>query len=599
MSGINVLQHDVFKIGTTKLKYHNWKLDNYTLEEARQCNEIVSLFEGEEFRLIGKIKQEHTKYIDFTKEILMVVIDSPGDFKKAMRKNGIIINDICYKRFLGTTGGLKNNTLLFVNVDTLPFLKKRCQCDRKEIPIIPAKLEAYEALTCSASQPICEPNKIAVVPDCNIKIKANIFHLDDSGDNPEPILTYKEDYELENNATDGFGLCTVDYMAKVGNSLGLNYIPGGVCLRNAWLKGMMYPFPIMEYINKYNNGNSIVIDVWGNKQDLAICDMILTESMLKLWKAYDSVDDYIQAYRKNGYGFAVTKISPKYLDDQRELNYQYLQSYEFDDNDIKELCAPTVKYLKEACCGDYEATKKFLGINKTVEHNTWQEALYKNEYMMGDHYIIDSVHKMIKKKIDDAKIGKIFVNGNYQICSGDPILLMQNILNLPLTGLLKEGEIYSKYWNDKNVDEVVVFRSPMTSHNNIRKCKVHSSDEADYWYQYMGTIMILNGFDTMCQALNGCDFDSDLLYSTNNPVLLRKHKAMPAIICIQRNVEKIIPTEEDMMIMEKNAMGNKVGTITNRVTAMMEVQSRYPPESEEYKILNYRILCGQLLNVAA
>ena len=42
-------------------------------------------------------------------------------------------------------------------------------------------------------------------------------------------------------------------------------------------------------------------------------------------------------------------------------------------------------------------------------------------------------------------------------------------------------------------------------------------------------------------------------------------------------------------------MGNKVGVITNRVTAMMEVQSHFNPDSREYKELDYRIATGQLL----
>lgn len=41
-------------------------------------------------------------------------------------------------------------------------------------------------------------------------------------------------------------------------------------------------------------------------------------------------------------------------------------------------------------------------------------------------------------------------------------------------------------------------------------------------------------------------------------------------------------------------MGNKVGTITNRVTAMMEVQSRFEKDTPEWKELEYRIACGQL-----
>jgi len=76
--------------------------------------------------------------------------------------------------------------------------------------------------------------------------------------------------------------------------------------------------------------------------------------------------------------------------------------------------------------------------------------------------------------------------------------------------------------------------------------------------------------------------------------LLRRHRKLPPIICIQRNVEKIIPTEEDIINVCRNGMGNKVGVITNRATAMMEVQSKFAPDSKEYQELEYRIATMQL-----
>ena len=82
---------------------------------------------------------------------------------------------------------------------------------------------------------------------------------------------------------------------------------------------------------------------------------------------------------------------------------------------------------------------------------------------------------------------------------------MQSVCGLKLTGLLKAGECYSKFWADKNENDVVIFRSPMTSHNNIRKCKVNNSTDCQYWYKYMDTIMIINGWDSFCMAENGCD----------------------------------------------------------------------------------------------
>ena len=595
MAGISVPQYEIFKIGTNKLKYSNWNL-TISKKDAFKYQELISLFEAQEFRIMAnKILNKNIREIDFSKIFMQVVIDKKSDFGRATCKKGITVNGINYRRFVGTTGGLKNNTLLFCNSQYVDKLNELCECKRnKDIPLVPAKYEAYKALTCSASQPICNPNGILVVRDCITKYFADVISLDDGIESDEPLRTIIKDKELENNVSDGFNLCTIKYMQRVGESLGVDYTPSGVCLRNAWLKGMLYPFPIIEFIEKYNNGNYLIADIWGNIQDIRNCEMIVTESSLKLWSAYNSIDEYVNACEECGYGFSVTKISPHILEERRELNYQYLQSYDFTDEDIEELCAPTIQYLKDAMCGDYSSTIKFLGITDNADINSWQRALFTSEYMMGDPYVIDSVHRFIKKKMNDAKIGKLFVDGNYQIASGDPFALMQSICGLEVTGLLKAGECYSKFWIDKNENEIVLFRSPMTSHNNIRMCQVNNSKECQYWYQYMDTIMIINGWDSFCMAENGEDWDSDLNFSTNNSVLKRRYKFLPAIECVQRNTSKIVVTEKEVLKTNKNGMGNQVGTITNYVTSMMEVQSHFEKCSKEYKELEYRIECGQL-----
>lgn len=590
MAGINVPQYDIFKINTAKLNYYNWNL-TISKHEAFLCGEIVSLFEAQEFRLISLILNKPIDEVDFSKYIFIAEVATKSDFKRITTK-GFTVNGILFKRFVGTPNGLKHNTLMFVNVEVLDELNRRCDCGRKEIPIIPSKLEAYKSLSCSASQPICSPRGILVVPDCITHIVEDVINIDCPLDSADPKILPASNEKLENNIADGFSICTVDYMKRVSESLGLDYVPGGVCLRNAWFKGMLYPFPIMEFFDKYYDKETVT-DIWGNEHSIHDIEMITTESSLKLWKAYDSIDDYIRLTIENGYTWAVTKISPRTLDDERELNYQYLQSYDFDDEDIKELCSPTVKYLKDALCGDYESTIKFLGITVGSEPNSWQQALYEAPFMLGDPFIIDSVYRMIRKKIDQAKIGKLLVKGNYQICSGDPFLLMEHVCSLPLKGLLKAGEIYSDYWSNRNVTDVVVFRSPMTSHNNIRRCVVATSSDLEYWYQYMHGIMILNGWDTMCQALNGEDFDGDINFSTDNPTLLNRYRYLPALICIQHNAEKVIPTEDDIIKSNWNGMGNQVGTITNRITTMMEVQSHFPQTSTEYNELNKRIQAGQ------
>lgn len=455
------------------------------------------------FRLIDDIR---FGFSDSLQDVIAVVVENKRDFNRVTSPNGIKLNGIVYKRFVGTTGGLKNKTLIFVNSEIIDELNKRCECHRnKEIKLVPAKYEAYKALTASSSIKIVAPKNILVVSDAITKYKGDIVSLDDS-ETDQPVMEYFYDRDLENNATDGFNLCTIEYMKRVAESLELDYIPSGVCLRNAWLKGMMFPFPIIEFVEKYGNGY-IVKDIWGNDIDIRDVDIILTESSLKLWKCYNSADEYLRYTKEAGYEFSITKETPEILEDIRALNYQYLQSYNLSDEDIFELCAPTVDYLKRSLCEDYKSTLQFLGLDEMPRNKDWTRALYLDEKFLEDEYIISKIKKLIRKKINDAKIGKLICNGNYQILSGDPVILMQHIVGCEETGLLKATEVYSKYWIDKNVDEVVAFRSPMTSHENIRKVHVNNSKDACYWYRYMENVCIVNSWDTFCMAENGADFD--------------------------------------------------------------------------------------------
>lgn len=89
-------------------------------------------------------------------------------------------------------------------------------------------------------------------------------------------------------------------------------------------------------------------------------------------------------------------------------------------------------------------------------------------------------------------------------------------------------------------------------------------------------------------------FDGDLCMLTDNDVLVRKLRPLPALMCVQRKANKKVPTEEDIIQANIDSFGNDIGRTTNFITSMFEVQSRFSKNSEEYKVLDYRIRCGQL-----
>jgi hypothetical protein len=494
----------IFKISTQRLKINNWdiKLD-YKL--AVRMDELIDLFDNQAFRLLDDITGKHK--VNLTDTVLAVEISCKGDYNRATSSKGVYVNGIKFEWFVGTTGGLKNQTLLFVRSDLLPELDKRCECGKhKEYKLVPAKYEAYKSLTCSASMELIEPRDVLVVKDCVVDFYSDIINIDDS-QSDEPVVSFLKNEKLSNNGSDGLNLCTPEYMLKVAEKFKLDYFPAGICLRNAWLKGMLYVFDFVKFAKEIA-GTFEVKDIWGDVHDIRQVDMIITESSLKLWDNYTSWKEYHDFYFSNGYRFAATKIAPKKLDEVREINYQYLQSYELSDEDIVELAKPTVEWLKNSLTGDYEKTLQFLGIDEKTKTNDYSQALYLNPQMMKDPYVIDRINKMIKKKINNAKIGKLLVHGNYQLASGDPYALMQSVFGLKVTGLLKAGEVYSEYWNSQlKAEELVCFRSPMTSHNNIRKMKRVNSIDTCNWYQYMNTIFIVNIWDTFCMAMNGCDWD--------------------------------------------------------------------------------------------
>ena len=66
------------------------------------------------------------------------------------------------------------------------------------------------------------------------------------------------------------------------------------------------------------------------------------------------------------------------------------------------------------------------------------KALVKNNAFLKDSYIQQKIYKNIAETINHAKLGKIWVRGNYQFMIADPIAQCQSALGLPVTGVLKK-----------------------------------------------------------------------------------------------------------------------------------------------------------------
>lgn len=626
-------QKFIFKIHSSRLRRERWKL-TLPVDEARRNEEIISLADSQILRWIDEIngvegadekakaikseikmlrkepnsaqvrKRIRQLYSDLDKlqfkpDYMCLIIDKDKDYLRACK--GFSINGVKYKRLLGTTGGVKNSTIVFVSENVVDELRRRNNNDRdmtKEL--VTAKLGAYMALNCSASVPVSFPKGILVVNDAETSFMSDYIYLA-SQDDGEPLMEFKENQQITINATDGFGLMLPCLAERWSQELGLDYVASGMCSRFSFEKGMVFTFDFLDFADKVAGGKYIVKDAWDNDVDIRNVELILTTSMVKLWDSYKSCEHYLECSIKNKFTFAVTKTCPRELENVRNLNYQFIQSYDLSPEDIDELIKPTMDEINDVLSGDWRRAAIFLKGAGLSEENVdrlednYAKALMIDQRMFNDPYIQSSIYQLIKNRINKAKVGVLKVHGNFSIVSGDPYLLCQSIFGLELTGLLKSGEIYSKYWFDSDAEKLACFRAPMTTHENIKIMKPCRSKEVSYWYQYMKTCTVLNAWDMTMPALNGLDYDGDMVFLTDNNVLVRKHIDLPAIMCAQKKAAKTIPAEEDFVTADINAFGNDIGSITNRATSMFEVRSAFEKGSREYDVLTYRIRCGQLL----
>lgn len=538
-----VCQKYIYKIHSSRLRKERWNL-TLPIDEARRNDEVISLADSLILRWIDElngivdadaqardiktrirqvrkepnsvqnkkiIKQLYSDLdnLQFKPDYMCLIIDKEKDYHRACR--GFSINGIKYKRLLGTNGGIKNSTIVFVSERLAGELGRRIENDRNpEKELVTAKLEAYKALTCSASTPVSLPHGILVVNDCETKFLSDIIYLTDECDG-EPLMEERRAQEIEMDASDGFGIMLPSLASRWSEELGLDYMVSGVNTRFSFEKGMVFTFDFIDFADKVAGGRYIVKDAWGNDVDVREVELVLTTSMVKLWDSYDSCEDYIQKSLKNGYTFGVPKTCPKELETVRGLNYQFIQSFDLADDDIEELIAPTMNEIKDVLGGDWRKTVLFLkgsGINENnVDklENDIAKAIMIDKRMVNDPFVRNSVYQLIRNRINEAKVGVLNIHGNYSIVSGDPYALCQSVFGMEVTGLLQAGEIYNRYWVEQGTNDLLCFRAPMTCHNNIRLVHPLENEQTTYWYRYMNTCTIMNSWDTSAAALNGMD----------------------------------------------------------------------------------------------
>ena len=563
-------------------------------------------------------------------EYITVTMDSVKEYEKIYKK-GFVFNGKTYKRLSCSASQARVSTVVFCDETIKTELKRRLDNGRDlNHPLAPSKYNAYFGLYSSATKEVTKP-RFCVVPDYLENKMVDVDFIIEQPVDQDDIIEPRT-IDIEFNRFDGSGLISPQMAEQWGRDLGEDYTPCQFCIRYAFTKGMVNEFDFIEWCKEENNGNYLIKDVYGKIRDLREIDVILTEGQVKLWDSWDSQESLEENGDKNGIYFGVTKYTPREDKKVLTMNYQFLQTLNLSDENIKTLCQDTVDYISGVSGNDIYYTLLYLmgdsydkeRISKFMNNSEdyWLKSLILNQTLINDKYSKEKIRDLIAKRIQLACLGKINCEGNFSVIVPDSYGLMQWITGQKVTGLLKEREFYMNYWAKKDEERIACARSPMTHFSEWYIAKNKYKLDKDYRYNfsseevidrdmrmsdeevvrkikkyfnfsYTGMITNIHGIYTM--NFSGSDFDMDIAANLVRPEVINGKFPNQRVVTYQpKKPHKKIFTEDDLFSTDTFSFGTRIGQITNVSTTFCALIANFEKGTPERNLLEDRVkmCCG-------
>ena len=421
-----------------------------------------------------------------------------------------------YKRLCAGAGQLRKNSANFVNAEIYDQLLNimLCGLDAKSIGKINlAKFGAYLALSTSATRVVKTP-RICVIDDYEYPLKDQIvdwIFKNEKGE--DDIRTEKIDFTM--NAFDGAGMVCPEMAERWQQDLELDYLPSSFIVRAAWFKGLCSIFDFRRFAHEIAHKDTIT-DIYGVTYNIDEIDVIAGSSMFKLHKCYPNFQVYQSYFKRYGHVFGVARVSKKVSNQLSTLNYQYIQSNDFTEESIKNLANPTIDWLQKVMsCDPLYASLMMVGCHDrdTLEQieNSLESPIAKcllyNTDILNDSYAKSKVIRLVRKKIDQAKIGKIYVEGSYDFLIPDLYAMCEHAFGMEVHGLLPPKCMYSKRWVDKGAKVVSTQRSPLVAPAENQLLNVYSDDKCKDWFRYLEWGNVYSIWDLTIISQSDADFD--------------------------------------------------------------------------------------------
>lgn len=426
-----------------------------------------------------------------------------------------------YKMLYRSTGKAKDGSCMFIcdrlYHKAMKFIRMGLKIPKQNAPIV--EMSAYSSLIASSIVGTIRinPRNILILEDVDSFFETNIISVE-TDENKHCIAVPKSNYKLKNTMFDGQGL--------IDESIFPHWGEGYILLRHHMCKMACFKTKIQKFFRDYYGNdylNAEIEDCFGNKHKASDIKLITTTNAMK-WLKFTKMgvdyDYWCEKVEENGCQFGIVKTAHKSkLGDVQKMSYQMINSLDIDI--MPSVVEKSKKYIEELKKNN-NVFLQYLRDNQNFsnDYKVLVSLCEQNMDFTRSEYFRNRKKKIIDTYINNFKFGKVIQNADNLVFVGSPYAMLLHTVGEDVekdnTFSIEEDSIQCFTTRFKDGEYLACFRSPHNSKNNVAHLhNVYKKEYFDY-FDFGEQIIVLNTLHTPIQdRLNGCDFDSDSGYITN------------------------------------------------------------------------------------
>lgn len=521
----------------------------------------------EDLSILGEyFVYEDGKYKNIGNDIVL----NKSELRQELYKNGFICDGIKYVRWKRSSGSSRVGKCLFINEALYQRMHKWETCNLKlkdGDPLDLAAFEAYISLTSSSIIDTLEikPENFLIIDDYESVFKDTVVGVEfEEG----RLVSKTKEYEIHNSLFDGESLIDVSLVPDKYRHYSM------LLLRNRFFKSASFNCNIQQWFKDNNITDTGQLNGFTLAQNISDIKIITTPSSIKYCK-FGTIEQWLNLIEPT-FGIVKHEKPTHYFDGRMvSCHYQLINTLQLTEKEIQDLLEPSFDYITKIRADPailrYHINYPYNEMPLTPL-NSKNEIVFKllgiNENFSKTELYYEFRDELIRSMLRELKQGHVLINGNYSTLLGNGLeMLLHSIGKFNGESIIGKGNIHSKRFEYGKT--ILGSRSPHICAGNVLVVKNVANEEIDRYFNLSNEVVYVNAIgENIQQRLNGCDYDSDTVLLTDNPLLVSKavqnydNFKVPTCFLEAKKIKRYY-TDEQKADLDVKTSVNKIGEIVN------------------------------------